>query len=751
MLNNDRSVGPEKSVLIVSHDVIGERMAGPGIRYYHLARVLSRDFRVTLAAPGAVNLPDTLLGLFQLEQTTHDIDTWPYEPQDWDSLAPAAAQADVVLTCGDVLAAFPALRALEAMLVVDGYDPHPIETLALFDGKPEQRQRHRERERVLALQCQAGDFFICASERQRDWWLGLLEASGRINSHTYGEDPSLRQLIDVVPYGLPASPPRHTRQVIKGVWPGIGPEDKVILWGGGLWQWLDPLTAIRAIAQVAERRPDVRLIFPGTRHPNAVVPDMPMYQTAQQLAETLGVLNHHVFFGDWIAYENWPNCLLESDVALSLHFDTLETRLAFRSRVLDYIWAGVPIVASRGDATGELVAAYELGHLVGYEKVAEVRDAILALLDELDKDNAHRLEKFAEARSRLTWEEVARPLFNVCQAPQRAADRRMQLGNLKADVASEASLQLVGLKELQRQVDALEWYHTLDLGQGVITPGIFDHRPYLHYYGIPDDLTGKTVLDVGAASGFFAFEMERRGAQVTALDLPAWLAHDFGPLHPLDKTPEEAEHYLRDPIMLAKRALGSKIDKVEMTVYDISPDTVGMFDLVFCGSVLLHLTDPIRALWRLRDVTREQVLVATTIYTGPENDPVAMFAGQEYGNAWWLPNRACLELMVQTAGFTGYEWVSEFRLDYRDGTPGPAHGVIRAWVTPNRPEVPDVEYAPLPRQDTHQALETQLTERDAEIERLRALVTGYEQGRVMRLMRWFQRLRTALTTPGRRT
>ena len=300
----------------------------------------------------------------------------------------------------------------------------------------------------------------------------------------------------------------------------------------------------------------------------------------------------------------------------------------------------------------------------------------------------------------------------------------------------------IDLDELRRQIQALSWYHTLDLGHGIVTPGVYDHRPYLYYYGLPEDLTGKTALDVGAASGFFSFEMERRGARVTAVDLPAWFDHDFGPRYQPDLTPSEGLRYLHEPILLAKRALGSQIEKMEMTVYDLAPDTVGTYDLVFCGSLLLHLTDPVRALWRLRGVTREQAIIATAIHLEGSDEPLALFAGHQRGDVWWLPNPPCLEAMVQSAGFAGWEWVSQFRLDYRDGRPGSLHGVIRAW---NGQEGQRPSGAGRPAQvvtqanDEVAAWQRAVAERDTDIARLRELVAGYERGHVMRLMTAVQR------------
>src|SRR5690606_20550406 len=116
-----------------------------------------------------------------------------------------------------------------------------------------------------------------------------------------------RALIDVVPFGLPQAPPAHTRPVLRGVVPGIGPEDEVVLWGGGLWDWFDPLTAIRAVAALAPQRPRLRLFFAGVGHPNPAVPAMRQAQAAQALSAELGLTGRVVFFNDWVPYADRAN------------------------------------------------------------------------------------------------------------------------------------------------------------------------------------------------------------------------------------------------------------------------------------------------------------------------------------------------------------------------------------------------------------------------------------------------------------
>jgi glycosyltransferase involved in cell wall biosynthesis/predicted SAM-dependent methyltransferase len=443
MAAHQRRVGPRGTsvdgrphILIISHDVVDAKMAGPGIRYWELARTLARDQAVTLAVPERTSLePDGFVLV-------------TFSAQDRESVLQAARRADVVMPCGHTLQVFHELTELGRPIVIDGYDPFTLETLALFaDAPAEKRHAHQDAvATLLAQQCLVGDFFICASERQRDRWLGLLEASGRINIRTYADDPTLRRLLDVVPFGLPSERPKHTRRVLKGVAPGIETDDRVILWGGGIWEWLDPLTLIQAIPRVLSRCSKARLIFPGSRHPDAQVPDTPMRARAERLAKDLELLDRAVFFGDWVDYADWPNYLLEADVGVALHFDTLETRLAFRTRVLDYIWAGLPMLLTQGDATSDLVQAHGLGHVVDFEDVAGVAEA---LVDLLEGDGERWQPRFAEARRQLTWQRAVAPLRAFCQRPVLAADRRQDGGTPPPGGARVAVLEFQSARQAQ--------------------------------------------------------------------------------------------------------------------------------------------------------------------------------------------------------------------------------------------------------------------------------------------------------------
>lgn len=409
----------ETRVLIISNDTVNARMAGPGIRAWEMANVLSRSQPVTLAVP---NEDPPLSEHFTVRS---------YRSKSGVGLRELAAGHEVLIVQGFVLHLFPFLAELDKVLVVDLYDPFTLENLHVFshDAMDQRTAVHQSHLDVLNTQLCAGDFFLCASEKQRDYWLGMLAANNRINPQLYDADPTLRRLIDVVPFGVPPDPPEHTRPVLKGAYPGIDADDRVILWGGGIWEWFDPLTLIHAVHRIRKTRPEIKLFFMGIKHPNPLVPAMAMTAKAIALAKELDLDGKGVFFNEWVAYDDRQNYLLEADVGLSLHFDHLETRYSYRTRVLDYIWAGLPVVCSRGDAVGELVEARGLGRVVDYQDVDGLVAALLEILDD-PKGRAARAERFGAVADELRWDRALGSLVRFCADPHRAPDRAALLASI---------------------------------------------------------------------------------------------------------------------------------------------------------------------------------------------------------------------------------------------------------------------------------------------------------------------------------
>jgi glycosyltransferase involved in cell wall biosynthesis len=396
-----------RRVLVVSNDVVGSAMAGPGIRYFHFARELARRYEVSLLLPEASDL--------ELE----GVETRVWRGLRRRELLATCEAHDAVIAQQLPPLAMRDLARSRVRVVYDLYDPYLMENLGFYAGDADAAERAEYRAGVLLqeIALATGDAFVCASERQRDLWLGMLGALGRIDLDRYRGDQELRGLVDVVPFGLEPEPPRPDGAALRGVVPGIGTGDRVLLWGGGVWNWLDPLTPIRAVARLAGHRADVKLYFLGLGRPNPDVARMAMVQRAVELADELGVRDRHVFFNfGWVPYAERSRYLCDADLGITAHLNTVEARFAFRTRVVDYLWAGLPVLATRGDALAELVGERGLGRELDFGDVDGWARAIEELLDDADAYSAAQA-RVHEVRDDFAWPRVVEALVRLLEAP----------------------------------------------------------------------------------------------------------------------------------------------------------------------------------------------------------------------------------------------------------------------------------------------------------------------------------------------
>jgi tRNA (mo5U34)-methyltransferase len=205
--------------------------------------------------------------------------------------------------------------------------------------------------------------------------------------------------------------------------------------------------------------------------------------------------------------------------------------------------------------------------------------------------------------------------------------------------------------ELTKQVGELSWYHTIELPHGVVTPGMYDHRPLVPHYGLPESLAGKRAIDIATADGFWAFEMERRGAEVTAVDVARLVDHDFPPPVLAAFVAAGIDRPTGAGFELAHQALGSSVRRWEQSIYQLDAAELGTFDQVHVADVLLHLERPLDALRRIHAVTGGQALIAETI------EAAMPPGGMRYLGSWeavtyWLPGLETLVQLVADAGFS---------------------------------------------------------------------------------------------------
>jgi tRNA (mo5U34)-methyltransferase len=223
--------------------------------------------------------------------------------------------------------------------------------------------------------------------------------------------------------------------------------------------------------------------------------------------------------------------------------------------------------------------------------------------------------------------------------------------------------------------DRYYWYHTLDLGDGLVTPGLYDYRETLGAFGFPENMSGMTVLDVGSATGFFAFEFERRGARVISVELPSLRDLDRFPGQDVESSLRKIEsmgqfrrrgyserdlywYLLEGPFRFCRERLGSRVERCYSTIYNLTLERTGVregFDLVFLGDVLIHTLYPLKALAALAPLCRGSLIFAGVLPEGPQEPPAMMYIGganaDEDEVAWWHPNLSCLTQMLSKLGF----------------------------------------------------------------------------------------------------
>jgi glycosyltransferase involved in cell wall biosynthesis len=424
-------------ILVITRDHIGERMASPGIRMYNIARVLAKrlpDRKVTLALPPDSVLPGAL-----------PFDIVPYER----SAVLAAARRSAVLISNYYPPYLYPLMARKRV-ILDLFSPF-TERLEVAHSKGRASDAYfASYGRELVAQMLLSDLVLCATNRQRDLYFGMLAALGRVDPDIYDKDHWLSKMIVLAPFGVRDGEPKATKRVLRGVWPGIAERDTILIWNGVIIDWYDLETLISAIGNISHHRSDIKLFFLGTEHPDN--PNVPKLQglgggtvrAALRQCEELGLLDRQVFFNfDWVDYDGTANFLSEADIGVCTYFNNVETRFAFRSRYLDLLWAELPILCTQGDVWAEMVAAKPLGVAVPERDEPALRTAIERLAD----DTPFVIEckrNLQEERERFRWERVLERLVCYCQDMPASQTKLPQLPAVGALLASN---QLTRLQE----------------------------------------------------------------------------------------------------------------------------------------------------------------------------------------------------------------------------------------------------------------------------------------------------------------
>jgi glycosyltransferase involved in cell wall biosynthesis len=385
-------------IALVSSEPIRARMAGIGIRYAELARRLPRPgLDVVLLSP-ADPAEASCLGLAAAEVRRAERGRLRELVRDCDA---AVAQGQLA---NDLV-----LEAPELPAVIDLYDPWFVENLhyAPTLGLDPYRNDHAS----WVLQLSRGDFFLCASEEQRQFYLGFLAALGRINPGRVASDPDLSGLIAVVPFGLPQVLPSH--QPLLAPAPG---EQRILF--GGLYDWYDPWPLLAALERAGNAR--WRVLF--IRNPNPAMTPQRVLGEVEAWCRARGLWGGRVEALDWVPSERRWDLLRDVDVLVALHRPGLETALSLRTRILEALAAGCPVVASEGGTASRWLRETGAGWVVPTGDVGALAAALTAALGDEAERRARR-ERARDLVRRFDWERVLAPLLGFCSAPRRDASK----------------------------------------------------------------------------------------------------------------------------------------------------------------------------------------------------------------------------------------------------------------------------------------------------------------------------------------
>ena len=413
-----------RRVAVVCADRIGARMAGPAIRAVELARALSNDHRVTLMGEASES-PFTDGSVALCGATA-------------DAASRVAADSEVIIFQGNALQRWPQLRNAQAALIADLYCPFPLELVetGLTGLAADDWAASVHAARLAVDQLLVADHFLCATERQADLWIGALMAVGRINPVRFPQSGSSRldALFTVVPFGVPATRPQRRSRPLRERF-GLGADVLVLLWGGGLYDWFDPETIVHAVARAAAEGVPAHLVFMGGAHPSAVASHAQRLRQLGGLADRLGVRDRIHFNDGWVPYDERFDFFADADIGVSAHRDTLETRYSFRTRVLDYLWAGLPTILTEGDHFAAMSVEQGFGRAARFgnvdDWVASLRDLALPATRALAARSA------VCAAETLRWDDIGRTLSHTCAVVSPAVDRPLVRNTRLAIAARE--------------------------------------------------------------------------------------------------------------------------------------------------------------------------------------------------------------------------------------------------------------------------------------------------------------------------
>lgn len=388
------------NIVLIAPEDISARMAGGGVRYLEMSRALSRAHQVTLLGRGGDTLP------------VDGVTVKSYARQSFASLCEGA---DAVVLHGHISKRyFKEVR--DKPTAVDLYDPFLIENLHYKPVLGEGVYHHDHD--VLDEQLRLGDFFLCSTPQQRLFYLGMLFSLGRVAPDDFLNDRDLEDLIAVVPFGTSLSPDSGPSSPWRESIEGLEPSDKVIFFGG-IYDWYDPFTLIKAMERI-DGQGALKAVF--SFNPNRETTPQRNFEEVREYCDAKGWTGKRVFFVDWLAHDRVIDIYASCDLAVLTTSGGLEGELSFRTRLLDYLAAGLPAIVTEGGWLTDRLATLQAVRTVPTGDHEALARQILLLLDQAP-EREEQIARGKRAVEAFRWEKAVAPLEKFLEHPRLSPTR----------------------------------------------------------------------------------------------------------------------------------------------------------------------------------------------------------------------------------------------------------------------------------------------------------------------------------------
>lgn len=385
-----------KTIALISSEPIRQIMAGIGIRYIGMANALTnRGFNVCLYSPSA--------GVNDVQKCDLKCQ---YKVYDESSIASELDRYDFVVAQGRCAAQISGLNA-GIQLIIDLYDPYIIENLSYANKSSDAIYRNDHSEWVKMLR--RGDYFLCANNHQKLFYLGWLMALDRLNPNAYENDKYYSYLVDVVPFGV-TLPTQKYQSLLEN-------KDRSIcrILFGGIYDWYDPWTLLEAIKD----EPNYQVIF--VRNPNVDTTPQKIFHEIEKFCKKSSMSDSQIKIIDWVPYERRFDLLHDVDMLIAPHEQGLESELSLRTRFIEALAVGCPVICTEGGGVAGLVNKHGGGRVVAEKNKQQLKVAIESIYNhKLDGKNWSDSSKIIS--SLYSWEKVLQPLIEHCNKKNGAVN-----------------------------------------------------------------------------------------------------------------------------------------------------------------------------------------------------------------------------------------------------------------------------------------------------------------------------------------